>query len=105
MQRKHVVMLPGQDFVADLHDQRVTLVVEPPAGMVGIGRRLFQDGVGGDHFARDQVLADAEMLQRALGLRAPQFVGGHLDLAEAVGFLAKVVHLSLPRSSTTKPCQ
>ena len=79
-------MLAGEDLVADLDDQPVRLVVEPPAGMVGVGRRLLQDGVGGDHLARDQVLADAEMLERALRLRAPELVGGHLHLAHAVGF-------------------
>ena len=55
--------------------------------MVGVGRRLLQDGVGGDHLARDQVLADAEMLERALRLRAPELVGGNFDLAKAIGFL------------------
>ena len=92
MQREHVVMLAGQDLVADLHDQAVRLVVEPLAGMVGVGRRLLQDGVGGDHLARDQVLADAEMLERPLGLRAPQLVGRHAHFAETVGLLAYVCH-------------
>ena len=64
-------MLTRQDLVGDPDDQRIGLVVEPPAGMVGIGRRLFQNGVGIDHLARNQVLSDAEMLERALGLRSP----------------------------------
>ena len=69
-------MLAGEDLVTDLNDQLVALVVEPPAGMVGIGGGFLQDGVGGYHLARDQVLADAEVLERALGLRAPELVGG-----------------------------
>ncbi len=64
-------MLAGQNFVAGFDDQPVRLVVQPFGGMVGVGRGLFQDGVGGDHFARHQILADAEVLQRALGLGAP----------------------------------
>ena len=70
-------MLAGEDLVADLDDQPVGLVVEPLAGMVRVGGRFLQDGVGGDHLARHQIRADAEMLERALGLRAPQLVGGN----------------------------
>ena len=81
MQRKHVVVLAAQDLVGDLDDQRVDLVVEPLAGMVGIGRGFLEDGIGGDHLARDQVRADAEMFERPLGLRAPELVGGDLDFA------------------------
>ena len=89
-------MLPAEDLVGDLDDQGVDLVVEPAAGMVGVGRCLFQDGVGIDHLARDQILADAEMFERALGLRAPELVGRDLDLAEAVGFRAKLGHARSP---------
>src|SRR5262249_8886742 len=80
----------------------VTLIIEPPAGMVRGCRGLLQDGVRGDHLARDQVAADAEMLERALGLRAPQLVGRHLDHAEAVALFSHAGHwfspsfLSLP---------
>ena len=95
MQRKHVLMPAGQNLVADLRDQRMDLVGKPLAGMVGVRRRLFQDGVGGDHVARRQILADAEMLERALGLRAPKLVGGDTDLAEGVGFYAEIAHLQL----------
>lgn len=41
-----------------------------------------------DHLPRHQILADAEVLQRALRLRAPEAVGGHIDLAEAVDLSA-----------------
>jgi hypothetical protein len=92
MKRDHVVMLAGQDLVAHLDDQPVRLVVEPLAVVVGVGRRLLQDGVGGDHLARDEILADAEMLERPLGLRAPQFIGWHAHFAKAVGLLAYVCH-------------
>ena len=90
MQREHVVMLAGKDLVADLTISLKALVVEPPAGMVGDRGGFLQSGVGGDHLARNQILADAEVLKRALGLGAPELVRWDLDLAEAVGFFAKV---------------
>jgi hypothetical protein len=58
--------------------------------MVGRGSCALYDRVGNDHLARDQVLTDAEMLQGALGLRAPEFFSRHFDPAQAVGFCAKV---------------
>ncbi len=63
MQRKHVVMLAGQDFIADLNDQLVDPVIEPFAGVVCIGRGFLQGRIGRDHLARDEILADAEMLE------------------------------------------
>ena len=74
MQGKHVVMLAGEDFVAGLHDQFVALIVKPFAVVVGDGGGLLQGRVGGDHLARNQILADAEVFERALGLSAPQLV-------------------------------
>src|ERR1700676_2167307 len=60
--------------------------------MVGVGRGLFEDGIGGDHFAGHQVSADAEMLERALSLRSPKLVGRYCHITQAVGFHAYVVH-------------
>ena len=74
MQWEHVVMLPGEDFIANLHDQLVTLIVQPLASVVRGGSGFLQGGIGGDHFAWNEVSADAEMLERALGLSAPQLV-------------------------------
>ena len=88
MQRKHVLMLAGEDLVTGLNDQLVPLVVEPPAGVVGIGGGFLQSGVRGNHLARDQILPDAEMFERTLRLRAPQLVARHVDFTEAVGFFA-----------------
>ena len=93
MQREHVLIPARQNLVAGLRDQPMDLVRKPLAGMVGVGRRLFQDGVSGDHLARRQILADTEMLERTLGLRAPKLVGGDTDLAEGVGFYAEIAHL------------
>jgi hypothetical protein len=92
VQWEHVVMLPRQDLVADLDDQPMRRIVEPSAGVVGISRRLLQVCVGGDHLPRNQVLADAEVLERALRLRSPKLVSRHLDHAYAVGFFSKFDH-------------
>ena len=88
-------VLSAKDLVAGPNDQLVALAVEPLAGMVGDGRRLFERRIGNDHLARDQIVADAEMLERALGLRAPELVGSNLDFAKAVSFSAEVSHVTL----------
>jgi hypothetical protein len=56
-------MLVCQDFVANLNDQFVALIVEPLAVVVGEGGGLFQSRIGGDHLAGYQILSDAEMLK------------------------------------------
>jgi hypothetical protein len=61
--------------------------------MIHIGGSLLELGVGADHFDRDQILADAEMLQRPLRLGSPKPISWDVDLAEAVGFLS---HGGLP---------
>ena len=63
MQRKHVAVFALQYFVGDLDDEVVRPVIQPPAGVVGVGRCLLEDRVGVDHLARDQILAYAEMLE------------------------------------------
>src|ERR1700751_4139207 len=92
MQRKHVVVLACQDFVAGLDDQLVSGVVQPPARIVGGRGTFLQDRISRDHFARNQILADAEMLEGSLRLRSPQLVCRYLDHAEAVSFLPIVGH-------------
>src|SRR5262249_21185210 len=104
MQWKHVVVLPGEDFVAGLSDQFVTLIVEPLARVVCSSGGLLQDRVGGDHFAGDQIRADAEMLEGALGLRTPELVRRHLDHAEAVSLLSHAGHMISPRFSGCSTC-
>ena len=47
---------------------------------------FFQDAEGANQLGRHGVVADVEMDQRARGLRALVAVGGHFDLAHAVGF-------------------
>ena len=71
VQREHVVVLAGEDFVAALHDQLVGLVGKPLLGVVDDGGGLLQNRVRVDHLCRNQILTDAEVLKRALSLRAP----------------------------------
>src|SRR5271169_5905318 len=87
VQGKHVMMLARQDFVANLNDQFVALVVESFAAVVGNRGPLFEGCIGGDHFAGDQIRPDAEMVKRALRLCAPEFVGGHFNNAETVSLI------------------
>ena len=98
MQGKHVVMLAGENFVAGLNDQFVALVVEPLAVVIGDGGGFLQGRVGRDHLAGNQILSDAEMLERALGLRAPELVGGNFDDAEAVRLFPHLRHGYSPSS-------
>jgi hypothetical protein len=44
------------------------------------------------HLAWHEILADAEMLERTLCLRAPELVGGDVDLAKAVHLITNVAH-------------
>jgi hypothetical protein len=82
MQKKHVVMLSGKNLVADLDDQLMALVVKSLAPMVGIGGGLLHDGVCGNHLPRNQVFADAEVLERPLRPGAPEFVGRNSNFAQ-----------------------
>jgi hypothetical protein len=100
MQREHVLVLAGEDFVASPNDQRVGFVLQAAGGVVRRGGGALEGGIGGDHLARDQILPDAEVLQRALGLRAPQLVGRHRHLAEAVGLGAEFCHVAFHLASS-----
>src|SRR5262245_24396701 len=96
VQREHVMMLAGEDFVAHLNDQLVTLIVKPLAGMIGDGSGFLQGGVGGDHLAGNEIPANAEMLQRPLRLGAPQLVAWNLNHAEAVSLSSQAFHVVSP---------
>jgi hypothetical protein len=51
VQREHIVVLTREDFVTDLHNQIVALLIEALAGKICIGRAFLQNGIGGNHFA------------------------------------------------------
>src|SRR5882672_6950870 len=63
VQREHVLVLARENLIASLHNESVTLVIEPLPGMVGIGGAFLQRGIGCDHLPRDQILSDAKVLQ------------------------------------------
>jgi hypothetical protein len=96
MQGKHVVMLTRQDLVAGLHDQFVALIVKPFTVVISDGGSLLQGGVGSDHFAGNEIFADAEMLERALCLRSPQLIRRHFNHSHAITLLSHVGHVSSP---------
>jgi hypothetical protein len=48
------------------------------------GGVFLQGGAGSDHFGRNQIPGAAKMLERALGLSAPQLVRRHVNYAKAV---------------------
>src|SRR5260370_20180323 len=84
VERKHLMVRAGKKLVANARDQFVGLVAEPTSGVVCGCRRPLQDGIGGDHLARNQIMPDAEMPERPLGLWTPQLVRRNLDPAPAV---------------------
>src|SRR5262249_26802709 len=92
VERKHVVMLPGENLVANLGNQLVGLRAEPPAGEICIRGGLFQDCVGGNHLPRNKVGADAKGLERALCLRAPELVGWNRDFSKTIRLYANFGH-------------
>src|SRR5260370_25418589 len=96
VQRKHVMMLACDNFVANLGDQFVLLVAKPLTGMIGFGSGLLQYGISGDHLTRNQIVADVEMLERALGLSAPKFVGGDFYPPPAFRFFSFVGPFGFP---------
>src|SRR5262249_17187799 len=81
VQREHVMMLAGEDFVTNLRGQFVLQITEPLAVMIGRGCGLFQNGIGSDHFTRNQILADTEMLERTLSLSTPELIRRHFNHA------------------------
>ena len=76
---------------------RWAVVFRPKSQPTPIGqrRRLLENSEGVDDFARHGLATDFEILQAALGLRAPIFIVGHLNLAHRVFFNA-VFHGKLP---------
>jgi len=93
MEREHVGVLAGEDFVAGLDDELELLIGEPAIRVVREGGSFFEDRVGGDHLAGDEVRTDAEVFEGSLGLSTPEFFGGNFHLTKAVSFFAGNCHL------------
>src|SRR6185312_13839558 len=74
---------------------------------VHLGRRALDDAQRPHHRLRLLLPADPEVLQRALGLRAPVAVGRDLDRAKGVGFGSRRGHLAPRRAKSAlglAPC-
>jgi hypothetical protein len=84
VQRELAVQRPADDLIADPLDQLPLPGRQAPGLGVQRGGGLLHIAVGVVDLDRHPVLADAEVLQAALRLRAPVPVRGHLDLAQAV---------------------
>ncbi len=65
------MVLPGENLVADPRNQIVRLHRQTPIGPIGGGGAALQDCIGGNHLAWDEVVADTEVLERALRLWSP----------------------------------
>src|SRR6202163_3760518 len=64
-------------------------LIDQPEFAIGLRRGKLDDAKRADDGHRHPVLADAEILPRALGLGPPIAIGGHLDRTEAVGLGAR----------------
>ena len=92
------VVPPFGDFQRRLLDRRGALGVERVELEVGGRRGPLDQAERADEVARHAQAADRKVLDRALRLRAPQRVGRHLQLAEAVSFDAEsLVRHAQPR--------
>src|SRR5208283_76116 len=89
-------MLSGEDFVTNPGDQLKCAVVEPLAGVVCGGGSFFQSRIGRNELSWNEIMADAEVFERALSLGAPQLVRGDLDHTEAVSLFSRGGHWTSP---------
>ena len=85
-QREMIVELALDDLARGADDGAGTALVEKSEVAVGFGCGELDDAERMDDCDRHAILADAEILPRAFGLRAPIAVGGDLDRSEAIGF-------------------
>ena len=90
-ERELVVMHAARDLARRLLDRLGELGVEPAVARIDPRRRLLDEAQSVDDLDRHLLArAEREILDRALGLRAPIAIGRDLDRPEAVGFGARV---------------
>ena len=92
-QREMIVELAVDHLLRGLDDGARAAGVEQAERAVDLGGGALDDAERADQRPRHALGADAEVLDRALGLRAPIAVGRHLDRAEAVGLGAGLARL------------
>jgi hypothetical protein len=83
-QRELVVELTGDHLVGGPDDEVRRLGAELAEILVGERRRLLEDGHAADHGPGHAVVADREVVQRALGLRTPVPMTRDVDRPHAV---------------------
>ena len=89
VQRELIRMSAGKNFVRNSDNQVLFAVSEDPEPVVDLGRGFFQHRISRNQLARHQVGADRKILERALGLSPPKFVGRNENLPVAVRFCAR----------------
>ena len=82
-----LVQLAGDRLVGGAHDGVRLPSRQPPGRGVDQRRRLLDVAVGVIDALRHAVVADREMHQAALRLRAPVAVGRHVDAAHRIGLV------------------
>jgi hypothetical protein len=95
-EREIVVEPAVDDFLGGLDDPARALRVEDAERKVRLGGGALDEAECVDERQRHLLGADTEILDRALRLRAPIAVCGHVDRAERVGLGAGVCHAMLP---------
>jgi hypothetical protein len=84
-----VIELAVDHLLGGAHDGLAAARIEHPEREVHLGGGAFDDGERVDQRDRHALVADAQVAQRALGLRPPIAFGRHVDRAERVGLDAR----------------
>ncbi len=85
-QRELIVEFAVDDFGRRLHDRLGAPRIEQAELAIDFGGGALDQRQRRDQRPRHALVADAEIIARALGLRAPIAIGRDLDRPEAVGF-------------------
>ena len=85
-QRKLTGQRAVDNIIGGLNNRLTQFGVKDGELHVGLRRRFFLDAEGADEGARHTFVTDAEILDRALCLRAPVAVAGDADFTEGIGF-------------------
>ncbi|KDS76745.1 hypothetical protein KM22_03905 [Bordetella bronchiseptica KM22] len=104
-QRKLIGPLAGDHLIGGPHDGVCDLRIQLAQLGVDLGGGALQARHGGDQRHRHLLGRDREEMQRALGLRAPQVLLGHLDRAESVFFGAGFHGGTAPFAASWSGCR
>src|ERR1041385_692300 len=85
-QRKVLVEFSFNDLIASLHDQLRLVMREFAELFIDERRGFLENAERANHLMRHPVIADIEMMKRALRLSPPVTITGNLDCTHRVGF-------------------